>query len=746
MIRIDRSRVEAPFVLRRGVKSPADREHEKAKVYYADFESHRQRGGFAFTAYRHTSVREALQQLFHGKCAYCESPIGATQRGDIEAYRPKSGVFGASGELLPLHYWWLANEWTNLYLSCPDCNRLSNQDTPTGLARAGKGGRFPLEDETTRASVEGDIFGEAPLLLDPCADEVSEHLAFSSDGLVSGVTHRGAATIEILGLNRLGLVLARRSRATQIQGDLRTISTFLEMKAEGAAEDTIKEVVAACRDDAPYAGLCRQMIASVRSRGSEEVERVLSHSSVSDAALTPVITPAHVRKAKATQSAYQREQENYSLEDSSSEAIAAYVSARDRSVETVSVQNLRAIGRLSFTIADRGEQAPWLMLLGDNSTGKSTVLQAIALALVGDHYFDRVVKAYDLDLGLMVRQGAQFGEVSVTLSGATEPRRLRIYPDGRVERWGRGAQQMVLAYGSTRLLPRKPKLTRDGADYARIDNLFDPFAPLVDAQRWLAKADRETFEYAARAIRIALSLTARQTLVRRDDEVGLDEKSGFVPLKRLCDGYQTVIALIADILEVVLPAWKAPELAQGLVLIDEVGNHLHPSWKLRFVRGIREILPSIQVIATTHEPLCLRGLRDGEVSLLRRGPKGTIQLVQDLPSISGLRIDQILTSEHFGLGSTLDPDLQVLFDRYQLLLRKTRRTAAEDQEAAALRDQINQRQDLGNTERERLMLDAIDRFVAQRAGVEKDRSRQALELDAELKSLWEASEPVAVAT
>jgi hypothetical protein len=91
------------------------------------------------------------------------------------------------------------------------------------------------------------------------------------------------------------------------------------------------------------------------------------------------------------------------------DAMAAYVSASDRRVQSIAVRNLRAIGRLDFAGVDRGGRAPWLMLLGENASGKSTELQAVALALIGDRYRDRLTKRLSLDLRRMVRAGAPYG-------------------------------------------------------------------------------------------------------------------------------------------------------------------------------------------------------------------------------------------------------------------------------------------------------------------------------------------------
>lgn len=60
--------------------------------------------------YRHQKIKEALEAMFHGKCAYCESKITHVSFGHIEHYRPK--------QRCPER----AFLWRNLLLACDRCN------------------------------------------------------------------------------------------------------------------------------------------------------------------------------------------------------------------------------------------------------------------------------------------------------------------------------------------------------------------------------------------------------------------------------------------------------------------------------------------------------------------------------------------------------------------------------------------------------------------------------------------------
>lgn len=65
------------------------------------------------TRYNDPTIKEALEKETHGKCAYCESKIKHISYGDIEHIFPKNK--NACPQLYV--------EWTNLTLSCEQCNR-----------------------------------------------------------------------------------------------------------------------------------------------------------------------------------------------------------------------------------------------------------------------------------------------------------------------------------------------------------------------------------------------------------------------------------------------------------------------------------------------------------------------------------------------------------------------------------------------------------------------------------------------
>ncbi|NWD71309.1 endonuclease [Pseudomonas gingeri] len=250
-----------------GDTSPAAKELQKLQRYFSAPTG----SPPAFAVYKSDSVKKQLDELFHGKCAYCESFYASTAPVDVEHYRPKGAVSESSDHP---GYWWIAMDWDNLLPSCIDCNRKRKQITPrlsnklltlqenrqgfsdSSVVLTGKKDSFPILGPRAM-SATADLAAEYPLLLDPCRDNPDDHLRFHIDranliGLVlprphqgadlpgvvdvdatmlpmirealeGGLSLKGILSIHVYGLNRLGLVQERTRLLRQLE--------FLEMFA-----------------------------------------------------------------------------------------------------------------------------------------------------------------------------------------------------------------------------------------------------------------------------------------------------------------------------------------------------------------------------------------------------------------------------------------------------------------------------------------------------------------------------------
>lgn len=187
---------------------------------------------FTFRAYSSVDVKAALNDLFHGKCAYCESRYAGTQPMDVEHWRPKGGVeeIGADGKKKLLDgYPWLAARWTNLLPSCIDCNRPRTQHDVVGGVKLtlGKANQFPVSGDRMRF-VPGQPLpaDDVALIIDPTVDDPAQHLRFRSDGAVVPIGPKGEPSIFVYALNRAELVVERLGLARLIEQRLYTIEAL----------------------------------------------------------------------------------------------------------------------------------------------------------------------------------------------------------------------------------------------------------------------------------------------------------------------------------------------------------------------------------------------------------------------------------------------------------------------------------------------------------------------------------------
>ena len=80
----------------------------------------------------------------------------------------------------------------------------------------------------------------------------------------------------------------------------------------------------------------------------------------------------------------------------------------------------------------------------------------------------------------------------------------------------------------------------------------------------------------------------------------------------------------------------------AILLIDEIENHLHPTWQRRVIPALLEHFPGLQIFATTHSPFVVAGLKKGQVHILKRDADGVVTASTNAEDIVGWTSDEIL--------------------------------------------------------------------------------------------------------
>lgn len=708
MIYVTRDRVAKPAHLSSKAAEEAETLRSQTFVQPASVRGQK-RFEFDESIWLHPEVVEALGLLFAGKCAYCETPLSEDDSGVVDHFRPRTDALDLDQRATPDHYAWLAYAWENLYLACRICS-------------LNKGVQFPVAGRRAPAdSVGADLRrDERALLLDPCQDRIGRHLVFQDDGTVDAVRRRsgrdlrGRITIKILGLNRRELVDRRQALAERVMKLLRrALDPEQGLEAQKRAARELRNLSERRR---PFAGSVRQVYERRLRGAGDALRKSRVRGELEELA-------KRIREA-ARGAPEERVHELAEPEELDEGAVSATPTAY---LDWVEIQNFRAIHKLELGFFPRDDRAGWKVLLGENGFGKSSVLQAIGLTLIGQEGVD----ALSLDPAKLLRRGARKGHVKVGLTTAHEP--LELHLDRKKIRAKGGAARLapllLRGYGATRLLPPPgddgPEGLKPGVRHW-IRSLFNPYEPLLDAAGWLAGLPRSGFERASRTLGDLLDLRKREVLRRAKGRVRVHnlETRTRVELDQLSDGYQSVLAVAVDLMAGAPEGLHDLQNTPGIVLLDEIGAHLHPRWRMRIVSDLRRAFPKIQFLATTHEPLCLRGLKMGEIEVLRRDEKDRLRFETDLPSPEGLRIDQLLTSHLFGLYTTIDEAVERKFRRYYQLLAAPELGPDEKSQLHQLRSELSGYGVLGYTRRDQMVYDAIDDFLAS----EQESPREGYEM------------------
>lgn len=307
-------------------------------------------------------------------------------------------------------------------------------------------------------------------------------------------------------------------------------------------------------------------------------------------------------------------------------------------------------------------EGAWTCLAGVNGAGKSTALQALALALLGRQ---RAPELGLSRLGRMVRRGesspSESAEIRLTIDDGTgardivlpltssgiDERRLASMTDQSIieDLWQRLAQVLVVSYGATRNISDSPsgQLSMSPSAHRQL-TLFDPLAQIVssDALTSGGPTYRPVLETVAALAMTVLkeSEAAKQPDALAPFKCSVDD-GGHLVFQRegatlssldLPDGFRSILALLADIAS----GWHelhppsagetvSGEDIDGIVLVDELDLHLHARLQRNIVPRLREALPRVQWVITTHSPYIVGSFDQTEIVLLDRSQKSGIR-------------------------------------------------------------------------------------------------------------------------
>ncbi|MGG6362234.1 AAA family ATPase [Peribacillus frigoritolerans] len=654
-------------------------------------------------------ILSKLVHVFHNKCAYCETKLAHSL--NIDNYRPRGGARREDGTLDKEHYWWLAYEWSNLLPTCKECNLNKSNRFPTLYERVPVG-TFELEELLT----------EGPIILNPSLDKPEDYLIYNKEGYVFSNDHRAMITIEILDLNRSALIDGRKNAGLKLEKLwFQLLDCYTNAISKNniditlSLEQAIKDIKNFIEPKHEYCAIKKYLLRTWLNSLPTIKEFIIQKEPYFNDLFSNQNKQINDDSSNLFDSFiyWQKELEYYDIRKNTD--INKYHTKR-RQIERVVIRNFRAIKELDFSLKIGGNKnysAPWLMLLGENGTGKSTILQAIALTLMDESSRNKYIK----DASGVLKKGEDEGFIKIFLSGSSVPVTLRFKRNQKTF-FGENIETqrvILLGYGSTRLLPKRTSRKKDHFGILRVDNLFSPLHFLVNVSKQLYRLEDESFKSFIPLFKTLLPLENAEISrnSRLSNRIFVNSKNSSIELDELSDGYRSIIALVVDIIMALRNLKWNHDDGEAIVLIDELDAHLHPQWILKIVTNLRNIFPFVQFIVTSHDPLCLRGLDHNEILVLKRDMANELFIENDLPPQELLEVDKLLKSSFFGLNNTLDPAINSAFNEYYRLLVINERTEEDEEKLKFYRKKLIKDKYLGRNQREHMLFNIIDEYMAQ---------------------------------
>lgn len=333
-------------------------------------------------------------------------------------------------------------------------------------------------------------------------------------------------------------------------------------------------------------------------------------------------------------------------------------------LETMTVSNYRCFDHLKLDFSPG-----FNVIIGDNGSGKSSIMNALATSL-GTWFLGlpevkskdiheeevRVVRRREGDIVTFQKKGECvlsskgniFGDsISWTRtkhSGGTTYKKAENliekseFLNQRLTSSGTVTLPIISYYGTGRLwgqrnlgVVKKTKVPEEAMKASRYTGYLkalDPASNEVVLKRWISELTKASFNEG----RIFDSLTVVYEAIAKnvegakrvfwgaqDDDLLIEFDTGdIVPMYLLSDGQRNICATIGDIAMRCVQlnphmGFEAVSDTPGVVLIDEIDLHLHPKWQRKIVTSLKDTFKNIQFIASTHSPFIIQSLRKSEL-------------------------------------------------------------------------------------------------------------------------------------
>jgi len=380
-------------------------------------------------------------------------------------------------------------------------------------------------------------------------------------------------------------------------------------------------------------------------------------------------------------------------------------------ISKIRLKNIRSFQNLEIDLL-RGEKKPNLftLIIGRNGTCKTTLLRSVVIGLCSD------TEAYTLlaePLGELIREEESESEIEIDLLSAensasrmTVMTKIRHRQDKMIitrenkEESDPPEPPFLCGYGAG----RSSTGSESGRSYRMTDSAYSLFnynRTLIDPELTLRRLQdylgAEIYKKIIQDIKKILGLSAK-------DEIRLPRRGGIelsgpslgkrIPLQAYADGPRILLYCLFDLYGWAMRADRVTSSGgiKGIVLIDELEQHLHPSLQAEMPRRLSRVFPEIQFIVTTQSPLMiLDALPENVVSLHRK--KNTV-FAETTPDFSGYSAEDMLVDHRLFDTSAYPPETNEKLQHYHRLsgIPKDKRTDRQSEELRSLARELGAQQ------------------------------------------------------
>lgn len=361
----------------------------------------------------------------------------------------------------------------------------------------------------------------------------------------------------------------------------------------------------------------------------------------------------------------------------------------------LSIYDFRCFGKTVLDLqypGKRGRDASPLanvnLVLGDNGGGKSSILRALAVALLAPVLIESgwipyrmvrrpgaekallkvgaVLESYEVaeqtagktkNLDILARFDLREGQSRDRLhleSTPTTPISAGLFDD-------ESAAFFMVGYGATRRVEsgdytESSHRRSRGVRYQRVAGLFEDHVALRPVQSWLLQLPGFRRDEILRLLNRVLPPDVRfhGDFDSKELQFLVDFNGRATPFASLSDGYKAFVGMVGDMLGHLAEVSDGRPLdaIPGVVLVDEIDLHLHPSWQNSVLTDLANTFPRLQFVCTSHSPLVAGTVQKENVFVTDVDDNGLAIVKQIEERVFGQSAEEILLSSYFGLSTT----------------------------------------------------------------------------------------------